>query len=215
MRLSNSEHESHAWRIDEVAPDFRLEDVWALPVQGGAEDFATLLEVMASLDPANGSSRATRLLFSIRYRLGGWFGWDEPSHPLAIPDDTEASLTARLPDDLRNTAAGLDLRAKDFAPLYRTDVEWAAELSNQTVHAIMHLAWVEQDEGRYRGQMGVYVKPRGKFGAVYMAAIAPFRHRIVYPALMREVERAWNARMARERQDGASKDGKSTAPAAR
>lgn len=71
MRLSNSEHESHSWRICEVAPDFRLEDVWALPAQGGADDFATLLEVMASLDPANAESLATRMLFRIRFRLGG------------------------------------------------------------------------------------------------------------------------------------------------
>jgi Protein of unknown function (DUF2867) len=193
MRLPNSDHEAHAWRIREIACDFRLEDVWALPVRGGAEDFATLLEVMASLDPAKASSRATRALFSIRYRVGGWFGWDEAQHPLAIPDDTGTSLSARLPQDLRGTAAGSDLRAKDFRPLYRTDVEWAAELSNRTVHAVMHLAWVQKADDLYQGQMGVYVKPRGSFGVAYMAAIAPFRHRVVYPALMREIERAWSA----------------------
>jgi Protein of unknown function (DUF2867) len=199
MRLSNSEHESHAWRICEVAPDFRLEDVWALPAQGGVGDFATLLEVMASLDPANGESRATRALFSIRYHVGGWFGWDDAPRQLPIPKDTETTLSARLPEDLRNTATGLDLHSTSFTPLYRTDVEWAAELSNRTVHAIMHLAWIEKGEGLYQGQMGVYVKPRGRFGAAYMTVIAPFRHRIVYPALMRQIERAWNARMAQHR----------------
>jgi hypothetical protein len=195
MRLPNSEHEAHPWRITEVAPDFRLEDVWALPAQGGAEDFASLLEVMASLDPANGGSLATRALFSIRYRVGGWLGWDDAPRPLAIPHDTETTLSARLPEDLRNSATGgPDLSSYGFRPLYRTDVEWAAELSNQTVHAIMHLAWVPESEDRYHGQMGVYVKPRGRFGAAYMTAIAPFRHWVVYPALMRQIERAWNAR---------------------
>jgi len=193
MRLSNSEHESHAWRISEVAPDFRLEDVWALPVRGGSDDFATLLEVMASLDPANGKSFATRALFSIRYRVGLWFGWDDTPRPLSIPDDTESTLSARLPDDLRNTATGLDLSSYGFLPLYRTDVEWAAELSNRTVHAVMHLAWVEKGEGLYQGQMGVYVKPRGRFGMAYMAAIAPFRHLLVYPPMMRDIERQWRA----------------------
>src|SRR5450755_4416310 len=135
MRLSNSEHESNAWRICEVAPDFRLEDVWALPAQGGAGDFATLLEVMASLDPANGGSFATRALFSIRYRVGGWLGWDDPHGALPIPEDTQTTLSARLPRDLRNTATGgPDLSSYGFLPLYRTDVEWAAELSNRTVH---------------------------------------------------------------------------------
>jgi Protein of unknown function (DUF2867) len=196
MRLPNSEHESRRWRIGEIAPDFRLEDVWALPVRGVAEDFGALLEVMVSLDPAHGESAATRLLFSIRYRLGGWFGWDDAARELAIPGNAETTLSARLPVDLRNTATGLDRSSYGFRPLYRTDVEWAAELSNRTVHAVMHLAWVEKGEGCYQGQMGVYVKPRGRFGAAYMALIAPFRHRVVYPALMRQIEQAWNAKLA-------------------
>jgi len=196
MRLSNSRHESHAWRIRDVVPDFRLEDVWALPAEGGADDFATLLDVMASLDPANGESRATRLLFRIRYRLGECFGWDDAAGQLPIPRSAETTLSARLPKDLRNTATDVDLRSTRFTPLYRTDVEFAAELSNRTVHAVLHLAWVDRGQGRYQGQMGVYVKPRGSFGAAYMALIAPFRHRVVYPALMRQIEHAWNVRTA-------------------
>ncbi len=127
VRLPNSDHESGPWRIAEIAPDFRREDVWALPARGGAEDFGALLEVMASLDPAKGESVATRVLFSIRFRLGGWFGWDDAARELAIPANAE-TLSARLPVD--------------------------------------------------------------------MALIRPFRHRVVYPALMRQIERAWNARLA-------------------
>jgi hypothetical protein len=199
MRLPNAAHESHPWRIREVAPDFRLEDVWELPAQGGAEDFATLLEVIGSLDPANGESCATRALFSVRWRVGGWLGWDDAPRSLAIPGDKETTLTARLPEDLRNTATDLEPRsttARRFTPLYRTDVESAAELSNRTVHAVLHLGWIDKGEGLYQGQMAVYVKPRGRLGTAYMAAIAPFRHRVVYPALMRQIERAWNARSA-------------------
>jgi len=66
MRIPNAVHESRAWRIREIAPDFTIEDVWALPVHGGAEDFQTLLEVMASLDPIHGASLATRMLFAAR-----------------------------------------------------------------------------------------------------------------------------------------------------
>jgi hypothetical protein len=196
MRLSNSEHEAHPWRIAEIAPDFRLEDAWALPARGGAEDFDALLDVMMSLDPAHGASATTRLLFAIRYRVGGWFGWDDATRARAIPGNAETTLSARLPEDLRNTAANLNRSSYGFRPLYRTDIEWAAELTNRTVHAVLHLAWVDKGEGRYQGQMGVYVKPRGTFGAAYMTLIAPFRHRIVYPALMRQIERAWNARLA-------------------
>lgn len=196
MRLPNRDHESQSWRIRDIAPDFTLEDVWALPARGGADDFGALLEIMAALDPANGASLASRVLFSIRYRLGGWFGWDDADDQLSIPGNTETTLSVRLPEDLRNTAADVDLRGTSFTPLYRTEVEFAAELSNRTVHAVMHLAWVDQGDGCFQGQMGVYVKPRGRFGAGYMAAIAPFRHRVVYPALMRQIEHAWEARTA-------------------
>jgi len=194
MRLSNAEHEGRSWRIREVAPDFRLEDAWALPAQGGAEDFATLIELMAALDPASGESMATRLLFRARHRLGRWFGWDDGAGQLPIPGSSETTLSARLPVDLRNTATDVDFSSTSFTPLYRTDVEWAGELSNRTVHAVMHLAWIDQGAGRYRAQMGVYVKPRGRGGAGYMAMIAPFRHHVVYPALIRQIGQTWSAR---------------------
>jgi hypothetical protein len=195
MRLPDAAHESRPWRIREIAPDFTVEDVWALPVEGGAGDFQTLLEVMASGDPAHELSLPARVLFRVRWRLGRWFGWDDAAGELPIPGTNEVSLTDRLPEDLRGTAADLEFGSLPFAPLYRTDVEAAAELSNQTVHGVMHLAWVDQGDGRYRGQMTVYVKPRGRFGKRYMAFIAPFRHWVVYPALMRKIERAWNTRV--------------------
>jgi hypothetical protein len=195
VRLPNAAHEAHPWVITQIAADFKLLDVWRLPAQGRLDDFATLLETMASLDRAD-RGRATRALFSLRHRLGGWFGWDDASRRRPVPGSTETTLSARLPDDLRGTATLPDISSTSFTPLYRTDDEWAAELSNGTVHAVMHLAWIDQGEGLYRGQMGIYVKPRGTFGAAYMALIGPFRHLIVYPALMRQIERAWEARPA-------------------
>jgi len=57
-----------------IAPDFTLEDVWALPVHGGAKDFQTALEMMTSSDPANAESLPTRVLWGARDRLGSWFG---------------------------------------------------------------------------------------------------------------------------------------------
>jgi hypothetical protein len=205
MRLPNSAHESRPWRIREIAPDFIVEDVWALPTPGGADDFPALLKLMASSNPAGSSSLPTRVLWRIRDRLGKLFDLGGISDPagsdagdaagrLPIPGTSETSLAERLPDDLRGTAAGMDFGSLPFVPLYRTDDEFAAELSNRTVHAAMHLAWVEQSEGRYEGQMAVYVKPRGTFGKGYMALIKPFRHLIVYPALTRQTERAWQRR---------------------
>lgn len=207
MRLPNAAHESGPWRIRSIAPDFTVEDVWALPVHGRAEDFQTLLELMVFSDPANAESLPTRALWHARDRLGSWFdlgristptdsGSDDAAGKLPIPGTNETSLVDRLPADLRNTAADLDFVSLPFTSLYRTDVEFAAEMSNRTVHGVMHLAWVDQGEGRYQGQMAVYVKPRGPFGKGYMALIRPFRYWIVYPALMRQVERTWDARIA-------------------
>ena len=59
------------------------------------------------------------------------------------------------------------------------------------MHGVLHLGWVPDRGGRYRGQMAVLVKPNGPFGNAYMAAIKPFRHLIVYPAMIREIEREW------------------------
>lgn len=204
MRLPNSTHESQPWRIREIAHDFELEDVWALPVEGDAEEFQAALELMVSSDPAEIESLPARALWNARDRLGSWFNLgriaapaDEGDSGLPIPEADETSLAGRLPDDLRGTAAGLEFKSLPFKSLYRTDDEFAAELSNQTVHGVMHLAWVDQGGGRFQGQMAVYVKPRGRFGKAYMALIKPFRYWIVYPALMRQIDRTWSSRPAR------------------
>jgi Protein of unknown function (DUF2867) len=75
--------------------------------------------------------------------------------------------------------------------LYLLDDEWAAEIVNRTVHGVMHIGWVADGSGGYRGEMAVYVKPDGLLGHRYMAAIRPFRHLIVYPPLMRQIEKDW------------------------
>jgi len=166
--------------------------------------------VIASLDIAEDGSLPTRVLWQIRDRLGSWFGLgrisdapnsgdDDAVGVLPIPGTNETSLADRLPEDLRNTVADLDFDVAPFSPIYRTDVEFASELSNRTVHAVMHLAWVDQGEGRYQGQMAVYVKPRGPLGKGYMALIKPFRYCVVYPELMRMIGRAWNERVPQER----------------
>jgi Protein of unknown function (DUF2867) len=195
VRLPNATHEAHPWVIARIAPDFKLLDVWQLPARGGPDEFATLVEIVTSLDPEKGDSRATRALFSLRWRLGAWFGWDDATGKLPVPGRAETTLSTRVPEELRDTVTRpVAVGSATFVPVYRTDEEWAAEISNSTVHAVMHLAWIEEGEGVFCGQMGVYVKPRGRFGATYMALIGPFRHLIVYPALMRQIERAWDGR---------------------
>ena len=157
--------------------------MWALPTPGGPDDFPRLVALMASLDPERSSSGAVRALFAIRWKLGELFGVDGPDAGIGSRVPT---LRDRLPADLRDATSRPDFEALPFTPLYLTGDEFAAEIANRTVHAIMHVGWVQDRTGGYRGQMAVYVKPNGLFGAAYMAAIRPFRHLIVYPRMMRE-----------------------------
>jgi hypothetical protein len=162
--------------------------VWALPTPGEADDFPRLVELATSLDVSRASSGAVRALFAIRWKLGELFGWDDPDSGVG---SRVATLRDRLPQDLRDAPAGPDFTVLPFTSLYLLEDEWAAEGANRTMHGILHLGWVPDEKGGYRGQMAILVKPNGLFGRAYMAAIKPFRHLIVYPGLMRTIERAW------------------------
>jgi hypothetical protein len=186
MRLPNAAHTSLPWRIHELTPDFRLEDVWALPTPGGRDDFPQLVQQAAAFDPSRSAFGAVRLLFALRWKIGGLLGWDEHDSGL---DSRVPSLRERLPADLRRSA-GPQFTGAPFTSLYLTDNEWAAEIANRTVHGVLHIGWVPNGDG-YRGQMAVLVKPNGLLGESYMAAIKPFRYVIVYPAMIREIERGW------------------------
>jgi Protein of unknown function (DUF2867) len=179
IRLPDSAHTSRPWRIHAIAGDFRLEDVWALPTPGGPDDFPRLVRVMGSLH----TSPAVRALMALRWKIGRLLGLDRPQTGLG---GRVSSLRDRLPGDLRDGPAGEVQAGSPFRPLYLTDDEWALEIANRTVHAVLHLGWVGD-----HGQMAVLVKPNGRLGAAYMAAITPFRHLIVYPQLTRDIERAW------------------------
>ena len=190
MRLPNEAHTSQPWRIHELTRDFELEDVWALPTPGGPDDFPRLVQELISSDPTRSSSLPTRALWAIRSRVGGLLGWDSADAGFG---SRVATLRSWLPVDLRGVSSGPEIDGLPFSPLYLTDNEFAAETANQTVHAVMHLGWVPDPTGGYRGQMAVLVKPNGQFGAAYMAAIKPFRHLIVYPMFIRSIGKTWQA----------------------
>jgi hypothetical protein len=194
MRLPNTTHTARPWRIHELTRDFRLEDVWALPTPGGPDDFPLLVQAMAEGDPSRNSSRAVRTLFALRWKAGDLLGWDDPDGGDGAA--SQPTLRDRLPADLRDGSPGPDFPSLPFTAVYLTDDELAAEVVNRTVHGIMHVGWVPDGAGGYRGEMAVYVKPDGRLGSAYMAAIAPFRHRVVYPPMLREIGRDWRARMA-------------------
>ena len=192
MRLPDHAHTSRPWRIHELTRDFRLEDVWALPTPGGSDDFPRLVRLVASLDASQSRSRAVGALFAVRWTLGALLRWDREGDGLGF---RVATLRDRLPAELRESP-GPDAGVPAFSPLYLLDDEFAAELANKTMHGVVHFGWVAEGTGGYRSQMAVLVKPNGFLGRVYMAAIRPFRHAIVYPTLMRQIERQWREAVA-------------------
>jgi len=188
MKLPTTAHTSRPWRIHEITHDFRLEDVWALSTPGGPDDFPWLVRQFVSGDESDNPSFVARTLFAIRWKLGKLHGWDDPDSGIGSRVPT---LRDRLPADLRD-APGPAFPGVPFTSLYMTGNEWAAESANRTVHAVLHMSWV-QDETGYHGQMAVLVKPNGLIGKAYMAAIAPLRHLVVFPAMLRGIERDWQA----------------------
>jgi integrase len=113
MRIPDTAHTSRPWRIHEIAHDFRLEDVWALPTPGGPDDFPRLVRQTATRDGSTPQSPAARALFAIRSRLGTVLGWDDPDSAVGTRVPT---LRDRLPADLRDAPTGPAFEALPFTP---------------------------------------------------------------------------------------------------
>jgi hypothetical protein len=205
VRLPKTAHTSRPWRVHEFTKDFEVEDVWELPTPGGPDDLSRLVRQFTSPDEGDNEVPVVlRTLFALRWRLGKLFGWDKPGSGVG---KRVHSLRERLPADLLEAPRGPDLRAVParadaggppvFSSVYQTHHEWVAEISNKTVHALMHIGWVPDDSGHgYHGQMAVLVKPNGRLGKAYMAAILPFRRALVYPLLLRMIGRKWRTQAA-------------------
>lgn len=176
MRRSTKDHTAQAWRVHALAKDLELLDVWRFPIRIAAEvslaEFRIFFDkTLADLQKGSGPAA---LLFRLRGWLGRIFGWDAEDSP----------------DELYGN--------RGFSSAYKDEFEHLTEIRNETVHAFMHLGRIELmpaagEASDWSPQMAIYVKPRGLLGRAYMALIGPFRHWIVYPSMMRAVERAWPA----------------------
>ncbi|MEV0764361.1 DUF2867 domain-containing protein [Nocardia sp. NPDC050435] len=194
MKLPDTAHTTRPWRIHEIAPDFVLYDVWGLPTPGGPDDLPLLVQWFAGSD--EGATRPPlvyRFLMAARWRIGAVLRWDTAESGVGT---RTPSLRDRLPADLAAGPRGPDPQTVPFTSLYQTHDEWVAEMGNRTVHGLLHLGWVPDGHGGYRGQMAVLVKPNGWFGRLYMAAITAFRYVLVYPALLGMIERGWRQQLA-------------------
>lgn len=203
-RLPQDTFHRRDWRTIDFTRDFRVEDVWQLPIEGGAGDLSALARIMTSGGPNRSpDSHIYNALFAVRWWLGRRLGWDRPEQGA---DRRVPSLRHRLPEDLREGERGPDFTEVPFRSVFRTDTEWVSEIVNGTVHALMHLGWVPTGSGSYTAEMTVLVRTNGWIGRAYMATIRPARLWLVYPPMLRMIGRQWQdhrqARREEERPNG-------------
>jgi hypothetical protein len=187
-QIAREEFELLPLRVHEFLAGVPLHDVWAvdLPHTRGGITLAEFLGRTGGL--FRRPPPAVRALLSVRFFVGGLFGWDR-----ATPSAVSESFAQRLTDADRarslvpaGSADGL------FHIVYRFENEQLDEVANRTVHAGALSALIEAATG-YRFYFAVYVREVSHFTPLYMAAIDPFRKLIVYPALLSNVSAQWSA----------------------
>jgi len=195
MKTTRQAHFAHPWRVHTLAADFELLDVWRFEVRLDARrGFDTFLETYWKAIHAVERSPLSRM----RVAIGRVMGWDAAPNSRPIPGCVEHLVAERLDaaDRARNRFAADEpspLPVAKVRSVYRFDDEALWEVSNDTVHALMHVSCAVGAAP----ELAVYIKSRGLFTRLYMAAIWPARHAIIYPSLMAVVERRWNAAIRR------------------
>jgi hypothetical protein len=189
MTSLETAHRQRAWRVHTLAHDFELEDLWMFDLGGRRagdvrEFLACFWEVMHGL--------SGNWLVKLRLRIGRVMKWDDHDLTLALPGCAEASVGARLdPDDRARNLAADDVPTPNVKTVYVFADEALYELSNDTIHALLHVAITNDAENDAEASLAVYVKHRGVMSRLYMAAIWPARHLILYPSLVAKIESTW------------------------
>lgn len=192
MRINKEEHLKHAWRVHRLLPDLRIEDVWELPVEMESnQGIGELYHAFVKALEETATSGIAGWLFKLRLLIGDVLGWEDPKKAKA--QFPKGSIRARYADQEGLTRLDMNYPSfGDFVPVYDLREEMLSEIENETVLAAAHFGRVVNNEGKYKVQMTIYVKPKGWFGAFYMALIKPFRLIIVYPAMLSLIGRQWN-----------------------
>ena len=189
MRIDPGEFRARPLRVHTLLHDVPLEDVWAIPLAGGGAG-RTVQDVRAMMAAGRTTAPAlVRGLFWLRFRIGALFGWDRP-RPAWSAESYAERLSA---GDRERSLVVPGTPDGPFRVLYRFEDEQLSELRNSTVHAFASLS-IRPSPAGYLAYLGVFVRPVNRFTGLYMAAIAPFRRLVVYPAIVRRMQRAWAAR---------------------
>jgi hypothetical protein len=196
LRSEAAHHRARPWRIHRLCADFTLLDVWRIPIDADpsrGEDLAAFYRVFVVNGTAT-DSRPANALFALRFWLGRVLHLDGAT-PLAIPACDETSVAARLNAGDRTAnrleRVALPQHPIHASPIYLYEDEALIEVSNQTIHALLHLGWIDGAPGHKTVELAIYVKSRGRMSELYMALIKPFRHRLVYPAWIARICHTW------------------------
>ena len=187
MRVDPTDFKKLDLRCHALLSDVPLNDVWTLPLKNGGPG-RTMKDLRGLIlgDRRLPSNMAVRALFLLRRWLGRAFNWGGERH-----DPPGASYIHRLTDiDRLESEIPPGTREGSFRVLYVFPEEAVSEIRNATVHGFMALALRPREQG-YQLYVGIYVKPVSRLTRVYMAVIDPFRRFLVYPALGRQLQRAW------------------------
>ena len=150
--------------------DVPLHDVWQVDLPGSGDVAISEIRELMSFERLASLNPVVRGLFRLRGWLGALFGWDR-----------EAS------------AAPAGERDGPFTVVYAHDREVISEIRNATVHAFSVFALERRPEGS-RLFWAIHVRTVGRITPVYMALIDPFRRWLIYPAILRHVERGFATR---------------------
>jgi len=182
MRAAPGEYLRLGLRAHDLLRDVPLYDVSVVDLPGGGAG-RSVADIRA-LESAATPSRVASAIYGLRHFFGRVFGWDR------VPMRPEDSLLPRLSErDRRDSEIIPGTPVGSFLLLYQFSGEALAETRNATVHGFLCTALAPTASG-YRLYWGVYVIPVSWLTRPYLMAIAPFR-RILYPAMLRRIRRAW------------------------
>jgi Protein of unknown function (DUF2867) len=187
-RISPQEFLARPFRVHSFLAGVALHDVWAVELPA-AQERVTLQEFRRRVkhkDSVERFSMPTRALIRLRLLIGRMFGWDRE------PSETPRGMFAErlTTEDRARCTVPAGTREGMFRVVYSFENELLLELINRTVHAAALSGLAETPKG-YRFYFAVYVRERGWFTRVYMAAIDPFRRWVIYPAMLRQIQRDW------------------------
>ena len=210
MALDKIKHYAQPWKVHEIAKDFKLLDVWEIPILADVTKNQDFLSFVKALETPPAPKTPPKVSYSIGLLISGFllklrkymgkiFPLDKNINMLPIPGCKETSLKERLTqDDLERNLDKQETKEKNqkrfgFRMVYLYENEGLRELSNNTAHILMHLGWVHKDENYYTAQLAIYAKTRRVLGKLYLMLIMPFRRLVVYPTVTKSFKYSWDA----------------------